>query len=219
MLTVQNVNKEYRRGETPFFAVEDANLQVENSDFVCVTGRSGSGKSTLINLISGLLRPDSGSISLDGTALDTMRDDALSHFRNTHIGHIPQGHSLISYLSVLDNVRLPYYLYPRKDDVTARARDLLDLVGILHLQNDAPRNLSGGELKRVAIARSLICEPALLLADEPTSDLDSVTTAVVMKLFSEIHRRGTAVILVTHEENLIAYSNRHLIMENGRIKE
>jgi putative ABC transport system ATP-binding protein len=215
MIDIQNLSKKYERDGKEFFAVSDASLKIENTDFVCITGRSGSGKSTLLNLISGLLRSDAGTIRIENTELQNLSDNQLSLFRNEHIGYVTQGHSLISNLSVLDNVRLPYYLYKREDDITEKAQSLLEMVGILDLQNDNPKNLSGGERKRVSIARSLICDPILLIADEPTGDLDRKTTETVMELFSEIHKAGTSIIMVTHETDLLAYASRHLSMDEG----
>jgi putative ABC transport system ATP-binding protein len=218
ILETEKLSKKYRRGDREFSAVADACLRVEKTDFVIVTGRSGSGKSTLLNLITGLLPPDSGTIRFESREFSGMDDRALSLLRNTRIGYIPQGHGLLPNLSVLDNVRLPCYLQiQRSKDAVEKARALLDRMNILHLQSENPQNLSGGELRRVSIARSLINDPVILVADEPTGDLDPDATKNVMDTLSEIHDNQTAIVMVTHDLALKEYANKQYVMDAGAL--
>jgi putative ABC transport system ATP-binding protein len=215
--TVQLTKSYERRGEK-FFAINEVDLQIEQNDFVCITGESGSGKSTLLNILAGLLRADSGEILFEGIDLSQLNDSKLAHLRNTKIGFIPQGNSLLYNFSVLENVCLPWYLN-RKGKVRKTARELLDKVGIAHLEHESPRHLSGGETRRVAIARSLITNPTILIADEPTSDLDSKHADGVIALFAEAQSLGITIIIVTHERQIPSCANRHFVMNNGLLTE
>jgi putative ABC transport system ATP-binding protein len=219
LLEVKNLSKEYKRGSKPFFAVRHVNLKLDDGDFAIIIGRSGSGKSTLLNLIGGLLTPTSGEIRISGRNLALVNDKEGSLFRNSTIGFVPQGQSILSSLTVLDNVRLPHYLWNRQGDVTERALSLLDQVGIKHLANAYPQHLSGGELRRVAIARALMNNPRLLLADEPTNDLDSQTAGEILGLLSNIARTGTTVLMVTHDTQAIKFGNRIYEMIDGDLLE
>jgi putative ABC transport system ATP-binding protein len=211
----------YRRKETLFPAVEDVSLAVSERDYVCITGESGSGKSTLLHLITGLLSPDAGTVLFEGRDIAALSDDERSRLRNTRIGCIPQGYSLLNNFSVLDNVRLPRCLYnatrAARREAAEKAESLLRRMGIAHLAAEQPRNLSGGEQRRVAIARAVITEPALLVADEATGDLDPETAASILDFFAEIRRAGTAIVLVTHEKDRIPAANRHFVMKAGRL--
>jgi len=215
VLRVNQLTKEFKRGNTSFFAVKNAGLSVYPGDFVSIIGRSGSGKTTLLNLIAGLLKPTSGSIEIGGKDISSFNDAEASRYRNAIIGYVPQGQSLLANLTVLDNVRLPFYFFRREGDAAKKALSLLEQVGIPHLAYMYPRQLSGGEMRRVAIARALINDPAILLADEPTSDLDVQTTAEVMKLFKEISLSGTAVLMVTHDLEAIHEEARVFRMDAG----
>ncbi len=231
MLEVKDLSNSYIRNGAPFFAVDHADLDLHPGDFVCVTGRSGSGKSTFLNLAAGLLHPDGGRIALEGKDYGGLDDNALSALRRERIGYIPQGTGILPSLSVLDNIRLPLALgkglrsgcrragAPRDADVVGKARALMKRLEIGHLEKERPSRLSGGELRRVAIARSLIADPALIIADEPTGDLDPVTTEIVMALLAEINRQGTAILLSTHESENVCYGSRHLVMDNGILRE
>ena len=214
-LEIRNLRKDYIRGETTFSAVKDVNLEVNGGDFISVVGHSGSGKSTLLNLIAGLLLPTSGEILLDGESAIISSDDKASRLRNTVIGHIPQGQSLLSNLTVFDNVRLPFYLSEREGDPSDQVHELLTGLGIGSLAGSYPKSLSGGEARRVAIARALINKPAILLADEPTSDLDAENTDEIMLLFKRIAKEGTAVIMVTHDQRTLNAVDRSYTMEDG----
>lgn len=219
LLQTKGLVKEYKRGDTSFPAVNNVDLSVSSEDFVSIVGRSGSGKSTLLNLIAGLLKPTSGSILIEGADISSLNDEKASLYRNSKIGYVPQGQSVLSNLTVLDNVRLPFYLFRREGDATEKALSLLDQVGLADLAQASPRELSGGELRRVSIARALINDPALLMADEPTSDLDAQTTAEIMELFRRISQNGTAILMVTHELETVGYGNRVLTMDAGTLTE
>ncbi|MDR2295856.1 MAG: ABC transporter ATP-binding protein, partial [Clostridiales Family XIII bacterium] len=207
LLSVSGLKRMYRRGDTLFSAVADASFVVAGEDFVCITGKSGSGKSTLLNLIAGLLRPDEGAVLFEGRDIAALSDGARSRLRNSRIGCIPQGYGLLNNFSVLDNVCLPYCLYDAtrgaRREAIQRAKALLSRTGVLHLAAERPQRLSGGEQRRVAIARSLITDPVLLVADEPTGDLDPDTAASILAFFAEIHRAGTAIVMVTHERDRV----------------
>ncbi len=218
-LTLNNLTKEFKRGDTSFKAVNDVSLSVEPGDFVCIIGRSGSGKSTLLNMVSGLLTPTSGSIEVDGQYILSLSDREASRYRNSKVGYVLQGQSALANLTVLDNVRLPRYFDKRDNDDVEEALRLLKKVGIEHLAGAYPRQLSGGELKRVSIARALINNPDYLIADEPTSDVDAQTTAEILELIKSITQKGTAVLVVTHELDMLEYGNRTLVMEAGVLTE
>jgi putative ABC transport system ATP-binding protein len=216
LLQTKGLTKSYERRGERFFAVDNVALSVESGDFICITGQSGSGKSTLLNMLTGLLRADSGEILLDEADLCKLGDDGLAKLRNSKIGYIPQGNSLLQNFSVFDNVCLPWYL-SRKEDVRNAAHALLAKVGMAHLERESPRNLSGGETRRVAIARSLITNPTILIADEPTGDLDHKNADEVIRLFAEVHSQGVAVIIVTHERQIPSCANKRLVMDGGRL--
>jgi putative ABC transport system ATP-binding protein len=221
LLEIKDLTKEYKRNDRPFAAVNKVSLFVGAGDFVSITGRSGSGKTTFLNMAAGLLSPSSGSISIDGRSILSLSDRELSLLRNSRIGFVPQGQSLLANLSVLENVTLPAFLFDSKrgeeEEPGIRALALLEQVGIEALAASYPRHLSGGEMRRVSIARALINKPAILIADEPTGDLDAETTSGVMELFSRIAGGGTAVLIVTHEMDTLKYGNRAYRMDGGRL--
>jgi putative ABC transport system ATP-binding protein len=217
LLELEALTKEYRRGGRTFNAVNQVSLSVEPGDFISITGRSGSGKTTLLNMSAGLLRPTAGTVLFEGTDIHRLNDKEISFLRNEKIGYVPQGQSLLSNLTVFDNVCIPWFLFKREGDVEGRAFVLLEKVGISHLAASYPKELSGGEMRRAAIARSLINEPRLLIADEPTGDLDVETTAEIMRLFSRIAAEGTAVLIVTHELDTLDYGNKTYSMNAGNL--
>lgn len=219
LLEVRDLIKKYGKRASSYIAVNGVNLSVSDNDFISIIGRSGSGKSTLLNLIAGLLNPTSGSVEMDGHIISSLNDKKMSLYRNSKIGYVPQGQSVLGNLTVLDNVRLPFYFFQRKGDVEKKALSLLEQVGIPHLANSYPKQLSGGELRRVSIARALINEPALLIADEPTGDLDTQTTMEIMELFRRISQNGTAILMVTHELDTVSYGNRTFVMDSGILTE
>ncbi len=218
-LEIQKLSKQYQRREKVFFAVDSVDLSISRGDFISIVGRSGSGKSTLLNMIAGLSTPTSGNIRLEGADICSMKDRKISEYRNSRLGYIPQGAAALSNLTVFDNVRLPYYLSKRSGDASGRASFLLDKVGISFLAPMYPSQLSGGELRRVLIARALMNEPDILIADEPTADLDIETTKDIMELFSRINKSGTTVLIVTHELDTVEFGNRVLTMSSGLLTE
>lgn len=219
MLEIKSVTKVYKRGSIPFKAVNNVSLKIEKGDFIHIIGRSGSGKSTLLNIIATLLNADEGELYLNGLDYKKLNDDEKSKFRNENIGFIPQTPSLLSYLNVIENVMLPYDLYYREGDSESRAMYFLKELAIEHLAKSYPKELSGGELRKVTIARALINEPKILIADEPTSDLDIENTREVMELLTKINERGTTVLIVTHELDTLKYSKKVFTMSEGILTE
>lgn len=221
LLEVKQLRKQYVRGKakTPFNALCKVNLKLNQGEAVSIVGRSGSGKSTLLNIIAGLLTPTGGEVFFKETNLFSLGDEALSALRNASIGYLPQGSSLISSLNALENICLPHYLGGRKDDCTPRARALLTEVGLKDLEESYPAEMSGGEMLRVAIARALINSPELLIADEPTSDLDLETSHEIMKLLMSFNAKGTALLLVTHDLEMTSYTSRTLKFVEGSLQD
>lgn len=219
LINVNNLSKSFRRGERDFFAIDNVSFDVKEKDFINIIGKSGSGKSTLLTLLSAIIEPTSGDILVEGKNLSDVDDEEKSGYRNEFIGYVPQSLGTLPTLNVLDNVRLPYFFKNREGNGVERARMLLDMCGILDLENDFCKNLSGGELKRVLIARALMNEPKILIADEPTSDLDSKTTIEIMNMLKEINEKGTTIIIVTHDNDLLKYGSRLLEMTDGKLNE
>jgi putative ABC transport system ATP-binding protein len=217
LLELKELTKAYKRSGWAFNAVNHVSLSVEPGDFISIIGRSGSGKSPLLNMSAGLLCPTEGTALFEGHDIHRLNDRELSFFRNEKIGYVPQGQSLLLNFTVFDNVCIPWFLFKREGDLEGRAFTLLEKVGISHLAAAYPKELSGGEMRRAAIARSLINEPRLLIADEPTGDLDVETTAEIMRLFSLIAGEGTAVLMVTHELDTLRYGNKTYSMSAGNL--
>ena len=200
-------------------AVRPLDLELGPGSLTALTGRSGSGKSTLANMLAGILTPTAGHVRLDGTDLYSLRDEELSRLRNERIGLIPQGHTALRALTVLDNVLLPSILYAKAEAPVDRARELLAAVGLDDLADAAPTELSGGELRRMAIARALLMDPAIVLADEPTAGLDSANATAVLTLLRDAADRGTAVLVVSHEAEAQRFADRSYVMEDGHLRE
>ncbi|MDR3354059.1 MAG: ABC transporter ATP-binding protein [Synergistaceae bacterium] len=219
ILEAREIKKQYHRDNILFSAVNDVSLSIGEGEFVCIVGRSGSGKSTLLNILAGLLTPTSGSVSFEGREYGGMNDGELSRLRNTRLGYIMQGHNVLSNFTVLQNVLLPHIFFKRDDDPTDRALSLLEQVGLRPLASQYPSSLSGGELHRVSIARALLMSPGLLIADEPTGDLDEETVSEIMGLFAGIVSKGTAVLMVTHNSDAASYADRMYTMQSGRLSE
>ena len=202
ILKAENISKKFPRKlkEANFFyAVNPLDFTLEQGKVTEIIGRSGSGKTTLLNMLSGLLSPSDGSVVLDENDIYSLPDKELSALRNEHFGIVPQGHTGLENLTVLENVLLPYALYHKDNGAEKRAFELLERVDILNLAEAYPSELSGGEVRRLAIARALIMNPEFVFADEPTGDLDDENTESVLQLFRELADDGTAVLLVTHE--------------------
>lgn len=218
LLDVKNLRKDYQRGSQHFSAVNNVSFSMAQTDFISIMGKSGSGKTTLLNMIAGLLTPTQGKITINGTNLFELDDKQVSAFRNQNIGYIPQGSSLLPNLTALENIRLPFYLTKRENQSSLNyALELLEKAKIGYLKDTYPANMSGGEMRRIAILRALICRPQLVIADEPTSDLDEESSAQIMALLTEIHQQGTGLLIVTHDNDVANYSQRTLKMSSGRL--
>ena len=219
VLKAEGLRKQFfrksRESARNFDAVAGVDLQLRAGELVALMGRSGSGKSTLVNMLAGLSEPTEGSVLVGETDLYALDDVQLSEFRNQMMGVVPQGQTALHSLSIVENVTLPYLMYRVDDGAEHRALDLLERVGIAHLADAYPRELSGGELRRMAIARSLICSPIVLFADEPTGDLDDENTKRMLALLRETADNGAAVLVVTHERSVEDYADRFLRMDSG----
>ena len=216
-LRAEGASRRFFRGSANYFyAVEKTDFVLPAGKLTEITGRSGSGKSTLLNMLAGLLAPTEGKVFLDGTDLYSLEDAALSALRNRSIGVIPQGQTGLHSLTVLENVLLPCTMYGNAPDEN-RALELLERVGIAKLRDACPSELSGGEMRRLAIARALMRKPSVLLADEPTGDLDDENTTAVLTLLRQCADAGTAVLLVTHEREAAAFADTIYTMQEGRL--
>ncbi len=216
-LNAENISRQFFRTtkqSNVIWAVRETTLALEAGQLVAVMGRSGSGKSTLLNMMAGLLAPTGGKVWLDGTDLYALDDRERSRLRNQSFGIIPQGHTGLSSLTVLENIKLPFLLYG-EEAPGDRILALMEEVGIASLQGAYPNELSGGELRRLAIARALIRDPGIILADEPTGDLDDENTKTVLTLLRRAADRGAAVLLVTHEEEALPYADQVYRMNDG----
>ncbi len=222
MIQLEKVTKTYRISkDNAIHALLETNLEIKRGEFLIITGRSGSGKTTLLNLIAGLTHPSSGKIFLDGQDLWCLADQQQSLIRNRKIGFIFQFPSLLPSLTALENVVLPtsFNTDHAKVSATPRAVELMDTVGLKDRLNTYPRQLSAGQQQRVVVARALLNQPELLLADEPTSDLDEQTESEIMDMFQQIHRSsGITIVLVTHSTQLVRYGSRSIHMAGGMIE-
>ena len=222
IIEATGLTKEFARargGKRLFTAVHPLDIGLEERQLTLVSGHSGSGKSTLANMLAGILTPTAGHVRLDGTDLYSLRDEELSRLRNERIGLIPQGHTALRALTVLDNVLLPSILYAKAEAPVDRARELLAAVGLDDLADAAPTELSGGELRRMAIARALLMDPAIVLADEPTAGLDSANATAVLTLLRDAADRAAAVLVVSHEAEAQRFADRSYVMEDGHLRE
>lgn len=215
LLEALNISKTFKRREEDFYAVKNVDFSLSKGEFVFICGRSGSGKTTLLNLLAGLLNADSGTVLYNDKNIFEFSDNEKNFYRNEYIGFVPQTIGSLPNLSVLDNVRLPHFLFKRDGDGKDRALFLLEMMGISGLKDELPKNLSGGETKRMLIARALMNSPAVLIADEPTSDLDASTTKDVMSALKSINAEGTAVIIVTHDNDILSSDIKTYTMSDG----
>ncbi len=223
MIEVREVTKIYHAGGQEILAVDHASFRCQKGDYISIIGHSGCGKTTLLSLIGGLTRPDSGDILIDGSSILSLSDDRLSEFRNTRLNFVFQFASLIPTLTALENVMLPVIFSPQKRDgnaVKEEAVRLLDAMGLKDKINSYPSQLSGGQQRRVAIARSFINNPEIILADEPTGDLDEDTEADVIRFFKRLNEeKGITFIVVTHSSTIANEAKRVMRMHNGRLIE
>ncbi len=219
VIEISKVKKVYTMGTTKVFALRGVDLTVEPGEMIAIMGTSGSGKSTLMNILGCLDVPSDGSYVLDGTRVDGLSKNALADLRNQKLGFVFQGFNLLARTSAIDNVELPllYDRTGRKMDTRAMAADALRRVGLGERLDHQPSELSGGQQQRVAIARALVTQPTLLLADEPTGNLDSRMTVEVMALFQELNEQGITVVLVTHEPEVAQYAKRVVEVRDGRV--
>ena len=220
MISVKELTKTYIMGAAKVHALQGVSLDIQRNEFVALMGPSGSGKSTLMNLLGCLDTPTSGAYWLNGINVSTMEDNDLAEVRNKEIGFIFQTFNLLPRLSALENVALPLvYAGVSKADRREKAMQVLDAVGLGDRVEHKPNELSGGQRQRVAIARALVNDPSIILADEPTGNLDTKTSIEIMGILEEIHRQGNTVILVTHESEIAAFARRILGFRDGRLVE
>ena len=219
IVELDDVHKVYPMGDSEVHALRGVNLAVQRGDFWAIMGASGSGKSTLLNILGCLDRPTSGHYRLDGRDVSRMDDDALSAIRLQHLGFIFQSFNLIPQLTVLRNIELPlFYLGWDTRRSRTRAAELAERVGLGDRLNHRPAELSGGQQQRVAIARALTNDPDVLLADEPTGNLDTPTSEQILRILEELNGQGKTIILITHENDIAARARRRIVMRDGRVE-
>jgi len=219
MISLKRIKKTYKIGDEIIEALKDISLNIYKNEYVALMGPSGSGKSTLMNMLGCLDSPSSGEYILNNLSVAIMSDNDLAQVRNKEIGFVFQTFNLLPRASTLDNVALPLvYAGFSKINREKRANDVLESVGLSNRVNHKPNELSGGQRQRVAIARALVNNPAIILADEPTGNLDSKTSVEIMGLFEDIHKKGNTIILVTHEENIAMHAHRIIRLKDGLVE-
>ncbi len=219
MIETSGLCRRFHVGDSWVHALDHVDLRIDVGDFVAVMGPSGSGKSTLMNILGCLDTPDEGRYSFEDLSVDTLDDTALSRIRNEKIGFVFQSFHLLPRMTALENVMLPLrYSDTDANALKGRGTDLLTRLGLAERLDHRPNQLSGGQRQRVAIARSLINSPPLILADEPTGNLDSRTSDEIMELFEELNRQGQTILMVTHEEEIAAHAKRTIRMRDGKIE-
>lgn len=219
LIEIKNIIKTYVTGDTSFRALDDVSLSIESGEFVAIMGASGSGKSTFMNMLGCLDKPTAGSYFLDGIDVMKLDSDNLSDIRNTKIGFVFQGFNLISRTSALENVEIPMiYKGTEHKERIRRAKEVLKIVGLEERENHFPNQMSGGQQQRVAIARAIVNDAPIILADEPTGNLDTKTSVEVMEFFVKLNEIGKkTIVLVTHESDIAAYSKRVVKFKDGKI--
>lgn len=218
IISIEDLSRVYKMGSLEVVALKSVTMQIHKNEYVALMGPSGSGKSTLMNLIGCLDSPSGGSYSLNGIQVSSMSDSDLAQVRNKQIGFVFQTFNLLPRLSALDNVALPLvYAGIGKAERRAKAAKVLGMVGLSDRMDHKPNELSGGQRQRVAIARALVNDPSIILADEPTGNLDTKTSLEIMQIFEEIHKGGNTVILVTHEPDIAEYAHRIIRLRDGLV--
>ena len=219
LIRIEHLTKVYLLGEVEVHALRGVSLEVSKGEFVAIMGASGSGKSTFMNILGCLDKPTKGTYFLEDTEVGALSRDELAHIRNNKIGFVFQGFNLLSRTSAIENVELPL-LYCSMSNKLRRQRgiDALTMVGLADRIHHYPNQLSGGQQQRVAIARSLVNDPRIVLADEPTGNLDSRTSVEVMGIFQELNDKGITIILVTHEPDIADFAKRHIVFRDGKIR-
>jgi putative ABC transport system ATP-binding protein len=219
LIKITNIKRDFVLGNEIVYVLKGIDLEINKGEYVALMGPSGSGKSTLMNLLGCLDTPTSGTYILNGKNVSHMKDDELAEIRNKEIGFVFQTFNLLPRTTALDNVALPMiYAGYSKSERSVRATEVLTQVNLVDRMDHQPNQLSGGQRQRVAIARALVNKPSIILADEPTGNLDSKTSLEIMKLFGDIHANGNTVILVTHEEEIAAYAHRVIRLRDGVIE-
>lgn len=219
IIEIKGITRDFPLGSETVHVLKGINLVINKGEYVALMGPSGSGKSTLMNILGCLDTPTSGSYILNGKLVSEMHDDELAEIRNKEIGFVFQTFNLMPRTTALDNVALPMvYAGKSKEERNVRATEVLTQVGLSDRMDHKPNQLSGGQRQRVAVARALVNKPSIILADEPTGNLDSKTSIEIMKLFGEIHANGNTVILVTHEEDIVAHAHRIIRVKDGIIE-
>ena len=219
-IEIENLAKVYDMGEEKVHALRGVTARFEKGSFWAIMGHSGSGKSTMLQILGCLDRPTSGRYILNGREVSNLGDDELSDVRLKYLGFVFQSFNLIPQLTVEENIALPLY-YQGVDDATSRRRaaEYAAYVGLSERLRHRPNQLSGGQQQRVAIARALATDPVVILADEPTGNLDTAMSVEIMNLFNDLHRRGKTIVMVTHEDDIAAYAEHRLVMRDGLVKE
>jgi putative ABC transport system ATP-binding protein len=218
VIRLKNVSKTYRMGDQDVNAMRDISIDFNEGTFTAVMGPSGSGKSTMLNLLGCLDRPTSGEYHLAGEDVSRLNDDKLSDIRLRYLGFVFQSFNLIPQLTVLENIELPlFYLGWEPEESAAHARKMAELVGLAQRLSHRPKELSGGQQQRVAIARALANDPRIILADEPTGNLDSQTGIQIMNMLCDLNKQGKTIVMVTHEPDIASYAGRQIHMLDGRI--
>lgn len=220
LIKLVGIKKEYKMGENNYEALRGVDLNIEEGEFVAIMGPSGSGKSTMMHIIGCLDVPTSGSYFLGDKNVAKLSDNELAKIRNQEIGFVFQAFNILPRLSVYDNVVLPFTYYPNKiseEEKKERAMKAIEEVGLLDRYKNKSNQLSGGQIQRTAIARSLVLDPKIILADEPTGNLDSKTSVEVMEVLASLNKKGNTIILVTHEEDIAKYAKRRVRLKDGLI--
>ncbi|MBQ4822824.1 ABC transporter ATP-binding protein [Aquimarina sp. MMG016] len=219
VIEIRNIVRNFQLGQETVYVLKSIDLDIETGDYIAIMGPSGSGKSTLMNLLGCLDTPTSGTYRLNGNDVSKMTDDELAEIRNREIGFVFQTFNLLPRTTALDNVALPMvYAGTSKKDRVIRAEEVLADVGLADRMDHKPNQLSGGQRQRVAVGRALVNKPSIILADEPTGNLDSKTSLEIMQLFDDIHAAGNTVIMVTHEEDIAARAHRVIRLRDGEIE-